>query len=364
MWERLQPRQRELLMEIVPSFIWIRDSEYGYRFERIWRRLIEKMSTAIQTIEITNLPRDGDEGSAKSNDSMLYLARSRLSMMRLFGKKVVIRMPNIACSGGADSALVLFDDYVGTGNTVETALSILQGVSHSTAWGEMYVLAISAQRAAVARLESCGFTLIADQILDRGISDCPRVTDLERAVRVMSELSGSLGIQKRDWLGYEGTEALAALMRTPNNTFPVFWTNNKVFGRVWDAPFPRYTDSEEANFETGEIVESLKMPASIVGGRHTEEVLKVLECIRAGHPVTALVEWKIPYSRILHYLQSLLDSRQIEIQGAVLRLTEAGRSTLRSPAHKRRGQKREFNNDEQSISGKDKVLYVPKNPVK
>ena len=362
MWGRLRPKQRELIMEITSSFAWIRNDEYSSRFERVWQHLMAVIPKSTRILEITNLPRDGEEGAVKSSDTMLYLARSYLSMMRAFGINAVIRTPNGACRGGRDSALVLLDDYIGTGSTVETALSILQKVAHSAPWGQIYVLAIAAQREAVSRLSACGFTVVVDEICERGISDCLRIKNIDSAIRVMSELGESLGIQQRDWLGYSGTEALIALMRTPNNTFPVFWTNNKVAGRVWDAPFPRYTDSEEQDFEAGEFVEQAEMPACKVGERYTIEALKVLKCISGGHPVDALVEWQIPYSRVLHYLYSLLDLGQIEILESRLRLTSAGYDTLRRPPHKRKGCKREFGNEDLINSG-EKRLHIPESPV-
>ena len=39
--------------------------------------------------------------------------------------------------------------------------------------------------------------------------------------------------------GYNKSEALVTLNRTPDNTFPIFWRNHKKGGKVFQAPFPR-----------------------------------------------------------------------------------------------------------------------------
>ena len=41
-------------------------------------------------------------------------------------------------------------------------------------------------------------------------------------------------------MGYEKSEALISLMRTPNNTFPIFWKGIISKGIEIDAPFQRY----------------------------------------------------------------------------------------------------------------------------
>jgi hypothetical protein len=40
--------------------------------------------------------------------------------------------------------------------------------------------------------------------------------------------------------GYNQSEALITLMRTPDNTFPIFWKEHKKSGEFYDAPFSRY----------------------------------------------------------------------------------------------------------------------------
>ena len=40
-------------------------------------------------------------------------------------------------------------------------------------------------------------------------------------------------------LGYNDSEALVTLLRTPDNTFPIFWKEYKKNGKKFEGPFSR-----------------------------------------------------------------------------------------------------------------------------
>ncbi len=51
----------------------------------------------------------------------------------------------------------------------------------------------------------------------------------------MESIEKKIKPHKNEKLGFKSSEALITLIRTPNNTFPVFWKQKK--DRI--APFPR-----------------------------------------------------------------------------------------------------------------------------
>jgi hypothetical protein len=53
----------------------------------------------------------------------------------------------------------------------------------------------------------------------------------------MEHIEKNLDIPDDYLFGYKKSEALVTMIRTPNNTFPVFWYNKK---NEDNAPFPRF----------------------------------------------------------------------------------------------------------------------------
>ena len=46
-------------------------------------------------------------------------------------------------------------------------------------------------------------------------------------IKLMTQIENKLKIDKNFSFGYNRSEALISLIKTPNNTFPVFWFTNK-----------------------------------------------------------------------------------------------------------------------------------------
>lgn len=61
------------------------------------------------------------------------------------------------------------------------------------------------------------------------------------------------------------------------------------------------------------------------------EIRKVLEVINGDHHIEVLVEFKIPYPRILMHLRHLLQIGLIEKEDNMLWLTSAGQAELAKP---------------------------------
>jgi hypothetical protein len=244
MWSRLDQEQRDLLFEITKSYVWVRPEARAGHFLAAWRNMMTQLPPNIETVAIVPLLKPGSK-QPKSSSSVYYdfaegyrskliedVAPRELALFKSMGSF------SARFAGGSNIALLLVDDYVGSGDTAEAALAKVPKLESST----IMVLALVAQSRAVGHLQARNYTLVANLILGRGISDNTSLPDIDNALKVMDKLGRKLGIKKNDRLGYRATEALVAMTRTPNNTFPVYWTNKKVKDIVWDSPFTRFTD--------------------------------------------------------------------------------------------------------------------------
>lgn len=73
----------------------------------------------------------------------------------------------------------------------------------------------------------------------KGITDSYPQQTKEEKKAIMLEIEKKLKPGKYQF-GYEKSEALVTMTRTPNNTFPVFWMNYEHKGSKFSPPFPRF----------------------------------------------------------------------------------------------------------------------------
>lgn len=136
--------------------------------------------------------------------------------------------------------LLLVDDFVGTGDTAIKAVDFLvdKGVDKE----RIIVFTLIALERGVKNLTDQGIKIVAGKIMDRGISDYYKDPSIvKKKIKKMQEIEKGFDLGDKFKLGYKESEALVATIRTPNNTFPVFWKNRKNLDR---APFARGWDDE------------------------------------------------------------------------------------------------------------------------
>lgn len=249
MCARLSQDQRDLILTITQDYIWLNSAaERESRFLASWKKMVPQLPLGIQLVGLAPLlkpkssrPKSSDVVFSTARGFQRNLIRSLEHRKLIFGKSAAELAKYL--SEFDNTALVLVDDYLGSGNTASSALDSLNlPIRNSGKFPYVVVLTLAAQQNAVSRLaDRC--LVVADLLLKRGISDKSGI-DTEQALAVMKSIGARLGIEKSIRLGYGAAEALTTLQRTPNNTFPVYWTNKKVKGSTWDSPFTRYKDKE------------------------------------------------------------------------------------------------------------------------
>lgn len=133
-----------------------------------------------------------------------------------------------------NTALILVDDFVGTGETIEKAfydISMRLKV-HGKVIRKFVVLSIVAMQQAVDRLSRSGIEVFCSHKIGRGISDFYEGDSLKIAKRLMTEIEKKLKVSEAFKFGYKQSEALVCMERCPNNTFALFRAGrNAIFRR-------------------------------------------------------------------------------------------------------------------------------------
>lgn len=240
---QLASEEQELIIDLTKRFVVIPQREYlKYFMEIIHNPSLFEDSIVKKSNKIYILPLISKEdiGKIKSSSFLWYCLKStEVQYDSYFAEKKLCfhEGPDGLSSKINDNphaCLLLVDDYIGSGKTAESAVSYCAefGINPQ----KIVIAAIAAQRAGVDALRIKGITVYTNTVLNRGISDWYTGDGLAEAICTMKSIEKKLKVAEEFKFGYEKSEALITLSRTPNNTFPVFWLEKGAYGV---APFPR-----------------------------------------------------------------------------------------------------------------------------
>ena len=184
-----------------------------------------------------------DIGQVKSHGAALYFLRNEVNdvapahnwRIRSWDRLGLVKdeLPH-----RRNAFVVLADDFVGSGNTAEAAVTHFKQ-NYAVPSDRILVASLVAQDAAVRFLAARSITCVARYVRFKGISDSTRLTDKSAAMATMDLIESRLKIGPLYRHGYEGSEALVSLARCPNNTFPVYWAARQITGLEWPRLFRR-----------------------------------------------------------------------------------------------------------------------------
>jgi len=178
----------------------------------------------------------------KSSDSIWYHIKNYSDFSyETFGSKLYFTSDWDIISKGIDRPkviLILIDDFIGTGETVNDTLAELYEMNFLHNTHKIRVLTFLAQEEGVAAIEkNYGSIVIYGLGLKKGLSDNYTGDILSEKIKMMQEMEGKLKVDSEFSFGYGKSESLVALSkRATNNTFPIFWLEK---GKKKLAPFKR-----------------------------------------------------------------------------------------------------------------------------
>lgn len=132
--------------------------------------------------------------------------------------------------------VILVDDFVDSGETAVSAVNWLTD-SFGTDPKQIVILSIAALEMGIDHVrQKTEVEVYAYYIFRKGISDYYSDDQRDGCLKTMAGIEDKLKVDSDFRLGYAQSEALISLIRTPNNTFPVFW---KKKDKSSPAPFLR-----------------------------------------------------------------------------------------------------------------------------
>lgn len=236
-YAKLNDSQKSLYIDLLKRFLYIPFYKYPEELAVATDKFIQKCKT--HKIYIYNGFSNKDYGKVKSNYLVSYQFRAigLKSRVNFAGREVKVLhsiKELLQIDDDEKCILVLVDDFVGSGDTMEKAFSYIHHrlKIHNKSIKQFAVICLVAMKSAVARLWKSKIPIYCSHILEKGISDYYEGEDLERAIVIMKEMERQNHISEYNSFGYGKSEALVCMERCPNNTFPIFrYGRNAIFKR-------------------------------------------------------------------------------------------------------------------------------------
>lgn len=240
----LDMEQKKLLLELSGRYIWISYAEYAHKLIHIFENVIGKeMLISLKKIIVFPIMKPEDEDKVKSGHSLLYQIRSLKPALSSYKKIEFVEISSYNLLKDEnfklknDECIFLVDDYLGSGETLKSTLFEIEK-NKSIPKDKVNIVAIAAQEDSVRILEENNISYFIDTICKKGISDYYSGDDLNYKIDAMKSIEKLIPANNFKF-GYNASEALITMLRTPDNTFPIFWKEHKINNIKYEAPFPR-----------------------------------------------------------------------------------------------------------------------------
>lgn len=240
----LDAEEQRLVIELTRRFTAIGGAEYPQLILKLMNCLHSQnlpVFSEVEKVFILPLIAPEDRGRTKSSSVVWYHCREELIRYSplLADKNVLyydIKETSQIKNLKTNELVILVDDFVGSGETAVSAVNWLTD-SFGADPKQIVILSIAALEMGIDHVrQEIGVEIYAYYISRKGISDY--YSDDQRAgcLKTMKSIENKLKVSSKFRLGYAKSEAMISLIRTPNNTFPVFWKSK---GLPSPAPFSR-----------------------------------------------------------------------------------------------------------------------------
>lgn len=232
----LDSEQRDLVISLTEKFLWVQESEYPKCFSVAFKSFITSYDFIRgKKICICPLLPEEDFGKSKSSVYLLYSVKSHLHAIQrkysdfsiTFADSPKFVNTNLVKNG---YTFCLIDDFLGTGETVERAIKYF--LDQKITKDMIAIVTLVGMDFGISELTKKGYNIYTDIVCEKGLS----INGDKKQIELMENIEESINVIDDCKFGYGASEALVRMKRTPNNTFPIYWLNNK---KNKYAPFPR-----------------------------------------------------------------------------------------------------------------------------
>lgn len=242
---RLAKKERDLVLTLLEDFLHCTYVDLMPLLTTALKAIPAAAMEGVGCVIFLPLAETTKNGTPKSPSALLYpVAHHVVPYMASFSGKTVsvyekMELLSKDAHSRPASLIILLDDFIGSGGSAVKAIKKYRPL-YARPLDLMLVAVAASQQQGIDLIAQEGVTVYAATVRGKGISDSKVIADRAAALAIMDSLEKRLGVEPEYLRGFGQCEALVKMMRTPNNTFPIFWQPTTRSGEGWPAPFRRF----------------------------------------------------------------------------------------------------------------------------
>lgn len=242
--ESFSEEQVQLILELTERYTWVSYNDYHSQLRKLLKELYKNSLSTKTKVYIFPIIKPKDENDTKSGHAVMYMIDSIKASLNEYREIEFVKLSQFSDLGPEkmkitdNDFLILVDDYIGSGNTLSATIAEL--TQNQTIKNNYAVLSVVIQDDTIKHLKETNIEHYYGFSMNKGISNNYAAPILDEKIKTMEEIESKIPKVKNYRFGYEKSEALVTLIRTPNNTFPIFWKEFSSKGKTINAPFSRY----------------------------------------------------------------------------------------------------------------------------
>lgn len=244
--KELTDEEQDLILLLTSRFLYCTLTYYDMAVRELVEYVVSTIPSQLSRIVVIPLADPSNAGRIKSPTTFAYLVLTKLRQITTASSFSIAdyESPQLwaaSCSPSRPGDFILLcDDFIGSGDSAMAAMKPFEDATRGQ-FTNTNVVALAAHRIGINRIKTAYpcVDVLAYHVRTRGISDSSDIDCIEKAKCIMTSIESRIGISDQFRFGYRASEGLESLIRTPNNTFPVFWAAGPKSERPWPAPFRR-----------------------------------------------------------------------------------------------------------------------------
>ena len=233
--QELNDEERTLFYKLSMNFNWISLNEYMQLLSKLLIKLVSKYFYSAQHIYVYPIKKEEDYNKIKSADVTSYLCKAtQIKHIDLLSKKtfkIITTYEELAKTHKKeDKPFIILDDYIGSGQYAcnVTEELIKKGIPKSNIIISTFFISQNGKK----KLEDAGYSVEYIEEVENVLSKLSA-----KEIKILNEIEKKLNVNEEFSFGFNKSANLISLIRTPNNTLPIFWYKNA--SHVANAPFER-----------------------------------------------------------------------------------------------------------------------------
>lgn len=240
----LKNNQIELILELTNRYRWFSLNEYHSQLRQLLKKLYKQLIPGLNRIYLFPIIKPKDELDTKSGHAVMYMLDAIKPSIPEYAHIEFVKLNQFEdlkedkLNLQPNEMLLLVDDYIGTGGTLDSTLAEVH--KNKTTKTHFAILSVIIQEETQKKLDFNKIVNIFGETTKKGITHYYSGDELENKTSIMDDIEKHIPKVKRYKFGFEKSEALVTMVKTPNNTFPIFWKDFHKKGEFYKAPFARY----------------------------------------------------------------------------------------------------------------------------